>query len=359
MSSMIKQRDSYWDIVKGIGIVSIVIGHASWIIKVGDVSVSIGPFVYLYHLAVFFFCAGYLYNENMTDVGAYVIKRLKALYVPFVVYSLIWLVMRNLCLKIGILEGHVFSVSEHIIAITNIITFNGVGEFLAAFWFLPVMFFSMCMYALCHAASSKCPGRWGHILRIIFCILVGVTGAIITDKQFGLLYNMQIAYLMLPVIEGGHCYRKYQRIYPKWFTILLCACSAGCLGLILCWDIGYIELSRFMLISPAAFFPVTFIGIGFCLSLARIFSWNCFGKIFSYIGRHSFVIMAGHFLAMKLVDWCICVISGRTDGMSVFPHTFYSAWPVYYVAGVGLPLLLECGYMKLRDVLGKNGQKQA
>ena len=47
-----KPRDNYIDAVKGVGIVSIVLGHACWNIDVGKYVIPIGPFVYLYHLAI-------------------------------------------------------------------------------------------------------------------------------------------------------------------------------------------------------------------------------------------------------------------------------------------------------------------
>ena len=51
-----KNRDKFWDIVKGIGIISIVIGH----VTINDIK----EFVYTYHLIIFFFVAAYFYNEK-------------------------------------------------------------------------------------------------------------------------------------------------------------------------------------------------------------------------------------------------------------------------------------------------------
>lgn len=51
-------RDKLIDIVKAIGIISIVIGHSAW--TVTKLNIKIGPFVYMYHLMIFVFTAGYL-----------------------------------------------------------------------------------------------------------------------------------------------------------------------------------------------------------------------------------------------------------------------------------------------------------
>ena len=48
-------RSAYWDIVKGFGIIAIVLGHCG---------IFAGGFVYLFHMALFFFVTGYFYREE-------------------------------------------------------------------------------------------------------------------------------------------------------------------------------------------------------------------------------------------------------------------------------------------------------
>ena len=45
----------YWNIMKGIGIICVVIGH-SWM--------QMQNFVYAFHMPLFFFISGYLYDEE-------------------------------------------------------------------------------------------------------------------------------------------------------------------------------------------------------------------------------------------------------------------------------------------------------
>lgn len=65
---MINEKNhQYWNILKGVAILSIVIGHTY---------PTLGPFVYLYHLAIFFFIAGYLYKEkNMETIPFYILYK--------------------------------------------------------------------------------------------------------------------------------------------------------------------------------------------------------------------------------------------------------------------------------------------
>ena len=55
MNTQKKARSLYWDIVKGWGIIAIVLGHTGYFA---------GAFVYLFHLALFFFITIFIMKRN-------------------------------------------------------------------------------------------------------------------------------------------------------------------------------------------------------------------------------------------------------------------------------------------------------
>ena len=353
MQADIKARDPFIDVVKGIGILSIVIGHASWDISAGEVTIHAGPFVYLYHLAVFFFCSGYLYKDNIVNYWDFAARKLKGLYGPFLVYTLVYLACRNLFIYIGILQGAWYSPGEWVIAVTNTIAFQSVGEFLSAFWFLPVLFFALCLYAAVIYLTRGISHRvWREGIRALCFIAAGAVGLYTTGHQYGMLFNLQISYLMIPVIALGH-YFAACREKLKW---MVNPAGLAVSFLALAWvvesDIGMIELSRFQIISPLAFYPVTVCGIWFCLCLGKLL---CLSKrltgLFALAGRMSFDIMALHFLALKLVDFIVCHLTGKTEMMAEFPHSFTGLWPIYYIAGMVVPILLKRAWLRVYGTL--------
>ncbi|MCI8635529.1 MAG: acyltransferase family protein [Eubacterium sp.] len=357
MQTELKARDPFIDVVKGIGILSIVIGHASWDINAGGFTLHAGPFVYLYHLAVFFFCSGYLYKDNVVDYWEFAARKLKGLYGPFLVYSILYLVCRNLFIYLGILQATCYSPGEWIIMLTNTIAFQSVGEFLSAFWFLPVLFFSLCLYtAVMYLTRGIQRKVWREGIRILCFAVAGVVGLYTTEHQYGMLFNLQISYLMIPVIALGH-YFAVCRERLKWIVN-----PAGLVVsfLTLVWvvelDIGIIELIRYQIINHYVFYPVTICGIWFCLCLGKLIGKSRrLTGLFALAGRMSFDIMALHFLALKLVDFIVCHITGKTEIMAEFPHSFTGLWPVYYIVGMAVPILLKKAWMK---VYGKRSRKE-
>lgn len=70
------ERSTSIDVLKGIGIISVVIGHAMNTDNYYSGSVElIRKFVYLYHLAVFFFCSGYLLKASQRILSSNLVCR--------------------------------------------------------------------------------------------------------------------------------------------------------------------------------------------------------------------------------------------------------------------------------------------
>lgn len=346
----ISNRDSYIDVIKGIGIVSIVIGHASWDIDLLGHTYHVGAFVYLYHLAIFFFCSGYLYKDSVKDYWGFVAKKLSGLYKPFIFYTIIYLMLRNFFVSIGIIDGVKFGKEDYLIALTNMLTFNGISELLSAFWFLPVLFFAICIFAAIQLITDSVPYiKLKESIRSIVFIFFGIIGLYSIENHFGLLCNMQIAYLMVPIIAMGHYFARYKDRIQKYINIIGLILSIGLLVWVVESEIGMIELIQFSIINVWAFYPVTLCGIYFCLCLGKVISKNIqLEKVFSLLGRRSFDIMAMHFLAFKAVDFVVCHLLGRMDVLSLFPHSFNEIWPIYYLAGIVFPLSMRAIYSKIK-----------
>lgn len=338
------ERDNYIDVIKAVGIISIVIGHASWDITIKNVTFHVGVFVYLYHLAIFLFCSGYLYKDKYTDIWNFIGKKLKGLYWPFIQYNILYLLVRTPLIQLGLVDGNAYNKSDYAIQLANIITFNSLGELLGAFWFLPMMFFSIVIFAAIRLFALKIKKKiLCEAVCILGCGVAGIYGVLVTERQYGLLYALQISFLLVPVIASGFYFIKLQLIkYVHWIGLII---SIGVMVYVIELDIGIIELSKCMIINRWLFYPVTLVGIYFCLAVGKyICKLKKLETIMAYIGKNSMRIMALHFFSFKIVDVIVCNIRGEQEIMRTFPHTYISLWPVYYVVGIGLPLLIGAIY---------------
>lgn len=298
---------------------------------------QIGPFVYLYHLAIFLFCAGYLFKE-IDDYWGFIAKKLKGLYRPYVVYSLAYLLFRNIFIEMGIISAEKYTGDEIIAALSNAISFHYNGELLGALWFLPMMFLAVALYGIViYATQRLADEKLKNAVRVLLCCILGGIGLYVTDRQLRLPNSIHISLLMVPVILLGHYFKK---INGKRFLNIagLLACFAMMIGVIRS-GMGIIELSACLIINKAVFYPVTICGIYFCLSLSDLLmKINAVQKGLAYVGKSSLHIMALHFLGFKLADFFLCRATGKIELLNAFPHSFEGVWPIYCVAGIALPL---------------------
>ncbi len=149
-------------IVKGIGIVLMVVGHTAF---------KHSQYIYLFHMAVFFIAAGFLYNDDCgKDIGScinFIINKVNRLWLPYFLYNSVYVLLNNVFVKFHIYTSdekvlalasnsmrlhNSISLKDMIFGIVRVATFRGAPQMGGATWFLKTMFlvmvFFLCMYYL-------------------------------------------------------------------------------------------------------------------------------------------------------------------------------------------------------------------
>ena len=83
---MIKNRNQQMDVLRGIGIILVVLGHTAF---------PANHFIYLFHLAIFFMLSGYFFKSeeitNTRNLKQYILKKIKIKHVISTICILILL----------------------------------------------------------------------------------------------------------------------------------------------------------------------------------------------------------------------------------------------------------------------------
>lgn len=184
------KRNDTISICKGIAIILMVAGHA-------EAPELITNFIYTFHMPLFFITAGYFFTRRHADSPwQFCSRRFKGLYVPFIKWSLVFLLLHNLWFEIGILNEtygnwtggvtHPYSMKQFLSRLLSIFySMSGYDEFLAgAFWFFRGLLVSSILFmVLFRLIDSK--GRMpevrtagiiclGAVAFVAFHILSGV-----------------------------------------------------------------------------------------------------------------------------------------------------------------------------------------
>ena len=84
-----RENSHVFSIMKGLGIIFVVAGHTAYS--------PVHNFVYLFHLAVFYFVAGYFFKDKyIDDKLLFVWKKIKSLWFPLVGYGIVFMLLHNL-----------------------------------------------------------------------------------------------------------------------------------------------------------------------------------------------------------------------------------------------------------------------
>lgn len=347
------KRDTTIDLLKGIGITSIVIGHVRGYLPGGFPIVA---YVYTYHIMVFLFVAGMCFKpQNNTPPYMQIGKRLGGLLPLYTIYSIFFVACHNLFRKVHILSNDIpkYGKREIIQNILNSLSFGTSERLLGEFWFVPMFFMAASFFIIIFYKMEQIKKTiWGHILAMFVCSIVGI---VLNYKEVYLNYHIQTSILGISIIYLGCFYKKYRMKFEKylkwWYAPILGTMIWGILSL----KIGMIELSVNQIMHPALFYPVTLIGILFCLCLAEgIKKVRPLCKMFATIGKNSYHIMALHFLAFKCVDLvAVRIFKDGNDVLGKFTVSYENLWWIYYIAGIAIPIAVIYALKYIRNKLSK------
>ena len=191
------------DIVKAIGIISIVMGHCCYSIMIPALNVSVGEFVYSYHLMVFFFVAGFFYKREYHEhPEQYIGKRLLKLGGMLFLYNTVFTLLHNTLVSVKMISStEHYSISKMVSCIVQSLLMKYTEELLGACWFLPMFFIGTALFAIAFskAEKSKKPEYWHKII----CILFAAVALYANSLELTWEYWIQTSILAVPIMYIG------------------------------------------------------------------------------------------------------------------------------------------------------------
>lgn len=350
------------NILKGLGIIAVVMGHAGS---------PFTPYIYLYHMALFFFITGYLYKPKYEESPYLFFKRkIKTLYIPFIKFELFFLILRNFFITIHFYNTsqveYIESFKSFLENILYIFTFNYTGDnLLGAIWFLKSLFYVNLLYLLFNIICNKINfknefikttlvvilGFWGF-----YSISYGYNPIVYLNPNGNLFLSLILSlfdgrnFLLLAIYHFGFIFKKYGNNIPinLPFTIV------SVFLLYLLSFKGKIDVSTYVFVSPIFFFISSLVGIYINIYISSIINKTFLRRYFDYIGRNSLYIMLLHFMSFKLINFLVSLLYDMPlESISGFPVSLYSGywWFIYTITGIVLPIILLKIYDALKSLI--------
>lgn len=336
-------------IAKGIGILLMVVGHS------GCPSV-LRNFIYMFHIPLFFIISGYCFKEKyLTDFKLFAIKRIHGLYLPFVKYSILFLLLHNLFFKIGIYNAdygvgiasisyNLSTVVKHLIHIFLLINYE---QLISPLWFVATLFEGYFLfYAVRRFVKNYLFGSF---------VLLAVVLMFVPFANTSLPYFFRSAYAALFLFAGGIIFSMFDSINKLWVTIL-CVIFVIIGSLFFPTEMPKVDYNTFFpfcICSVAGTIMVMFVSKK--VSDNRSFV----SSILGYIGNHTMTILIWHFTCFKIVTASILIFKGETLLMvAKFPTISGNApnrfWLLYGFVGIAIPIIIYKLGNVLKDVISIN-----
>lgn len=275
MIKSVNAREAWLDLLKGIGILFVVIGH----IAVNEIR----EFIYLFHMPLFFLVSGYLYKP--ISVKLCINKKFNQLIIPYFSF-LIFLSIPHF-LKL-ILDLDFAGIKE----LMRDLLFGGVwlkGWF-SVFWFVTCLFLVQQIYNLLFNYLNQNL----LLLVIIFsCVFAYLNMLLFPDLYF--FWGANIVFMALPLFYIGHLVRyknlkKYLlSINCSFFSLIICGFLLYVIGI---YPVDY-KLANYgpFLIGLI----ISVLSVVILCSLSNILSkYKPFRATLGYLGTASFTIMFLH-----------------------------------------------------------------
>lgn len=356
------QYDKNIDIAKGIGILFMVLGHANF---------PFSKFFYFFHMPLFFILAGYVFKDKYVDtlhnVKFFILKRIKSLYLPFVICNLMFLFFNNFFIEHNFYTtnalfldgdlGNYFGIDKFlnlkdlILKVIYVFLLATGTKFGGATWFLKVLFFISIFFTLIvyflrkHIHDDKV----FYILGLIITSILLVIGFVFHKFDFKF-YHIGTMLSSSILFYIGYIFKKFKiiekisfLIFTISFAILLIAYFIFDTGINLATNNYYNPI--LLIIFALSGFTFT-LYISKCLNNIRFYS-----QIFAFLGTKTIPILCLHFLFFKLITYIqVMLYSLPIYRLASFPCYYTEYWWILYtIVGIVGPLVTNYLYLKVKN----------
>lgn len=339
-------RNILIDNLKAIGIFLMVAAH---------VGIFCQNFIYVFHMPLFFILSGMCYKYGKSQFDTFVIKKIKHLYLPYLIVNICWYAYEDIsyAIKNGISAVDWLTVFQQF---RNVFLFTGDVTILTIpTWFFKTLFWAIILYDLLNRfLHTKIIGE-NRVAMIRFIILIalllfGWVEKIWLDDYWGNIFCSMI------LLDIGQYIKRFVEAHKKlseknnklWAVALISSFL-----ILLKMSDRRIELSQNEIVNPIFFVCGAIVGFAFLYSIYELAIARCkqLQTVLSYIGKNSVWIVTLHLFAFRIVALIQIKCYGLpiTEINQMFrPITAPYWWMMYVVVGIAVPLLVKGCFDLLR-----------
>lgn len=367
------KRDIKIDIIKGIAILSMVLGHTYFI---GT------HFIYMFHMAVFFMASGYFIrdksSESLTNVKNTIIKRIKGLWLPCFIWNTIYTLLNNFFIQTNIYTtdagvsayldsslvsiGKTMSVKEMGVNIAKGLLMAGHTTLGGAFWFLRVLFYISVVYIIIDFCLKKILKSQNKVI-----IAQGIVSAVfLAIGYFMSLKNIEI-------FATDRCFTCYSLYYigmllgkikteklKLWHYVIIGGAGCATVAVLSCF--GSISIGNNDYVNPIFMLAASLGGWFFLFGIAGLLeNIKIINSVFIVLGQNTLALVIFHFLCFKPINLIVSLVKGwPLSTVSGFPVNYTDGcwWIAFTITGTVIPIGIWLVWKRIKKALFSKQTKE-
>lgn len=327
---MSAKRITAIDIAKGIGILLVVLGHQ--IDYFHAPMPGAYPYIYLFHVPLFFFLSGMFFREQ-EGLWTCFRKKFMRLFVPYLLANIFFFFVEMVRVwNLGAAYDGDLGWRDLWLACAGL--WPVLSMLSRPTWFILVLFRITLIYKLIQMLAGG--RKW---IMAVLCAAIGIAGAIWAPGEYMLGQTM----VALPFLCLGHVCGAEMVEHKKIFSLPI-----SVIGILLALPLLYlISLHQQTNIAvnvydhPALMYAGALLGILAVLWLSKLIErLPNTTKLLSFVGRYTLSILIWHIFIMKVL-----FTAAEHAGWENSPVTYIAA----FIVAVALPCAMSMVYAKIKD----------
>lgn len=312
-----KERLTYLDVAKGIGILLVVIGHV-YAFNRQIVDRFFVVWLYSFHMPLFFIISGMLIAyKDEKDIWKFVKKRIMGILIPYVFFSIFSIIVFAI----------VNDFSREVFVQNVKATICGVG--IDTLWFLPALFFGeVIFFVLRNLLKNK------YVICIISAIIYTLGNFMMKDYGLICLFLGRICIAVGFIMIGNYTMNLIRKRNMPWYGLIVIAI----LSVVLSKINGFVDLNNLIFNNHILYLINSLIGTYLILEISKLIDID----EITYWGRNTLIVMATHLNIIYILFNKILGIHsfGYVTGMIVFVLLLAVERIIIYVVNRYMPFLM-------------------
>ena len=335
-------KKNFISIAKAIGIILMVVGHSGC-------PVFIGRFLYLFHMPLFFVCSGFFFKE-ITDrptLFNYYLKKIKGLYLPYIKWSVLFLLFHNVFHSINIIDSYLYKPEDYIRQFARLVVMADYELLIRPFWFIKELLLASIVVATISLFRSRILPKLSIELLLAITLIISILAK--TIPTIPLLGDFSLLLFCITYYYSGVLLHKYLDYIPFTYSLLIATFLTILLGSFLFK--GNIDMRFTTIHNIFLYYLLSLIGILMILCASKKLEKHSNSSFLYYIGNHTMPILALNLLALKIGNlikiWFYNMPIEKLSSYTVIFDNNISFWLIYTLIGVTIPLLMHYIYNRI------------